>query len=116
MVLVELTVAVADAAEGIDVLAGQKWASESKFDRQVVGAALTGSAAVDDTRLAIYYGSVKVGQIYNNKTGLVVDIAADMKPHHSMLRCQAGETLGVVVEDPPATNPIKLILDVAEVQ
>jgi len=115
MVLVEITVPVADAIEGRDLLAGMKWASESKFKRQIVGAALTGSNAADDCRLGLYYGSLKIGQIYNSKTGLVVDVSADMKPHHSMMVCLPNEALAVQVEDPPATNPIKLILDVAEI-
>jgi len=115
MVLVEITVPVADAVEGRDLLAGMKWASESRYKRQIVGVAFTGSNAVDDCRLGLYYGSVKIGQVYNSATGLTVDVSADMKPHHSMMVCLPNEALAVQVEDPPTTNPIKLIMDVAEI-
>lgn len=115
MVLIEITVPIADAVEGYDILANSKWACESKYKRQIVGAALVGSAAVDDTRVGLYYGSVKIGQIYNSATGLAVSIADDMKPHHSALVCMPEDALSAIIEDPATTNPIKLVLDVAEI-
>lgn len=115
MVLIEVTVPIADAVEGFDILANLKWACESKYKRQIVGASLVGSNAVDDTRVGLYYGSVKIGQIYNSNTGLTTDISADMKPHHSALVCMPEDALSAIIEDPASTNPIKLILDVAEI-
>lgn len=114
--LVELIVAVADATEEKDLLAGFKWASESKYNRRIVGAALVGSAAVGDTRIGLYYGTQKIGQIVNNNTGLTLDFSSDLRTHSSQLVCPPAEALQAIVEDPPATNPIKLFLDVQESQ
>lgn len=113
MTLVDLTIAVADATKGTNLLAKSGY-SKSRFMRRIVHIAYTGSAAADDSELILKYGSTEVGRIRNSKTGLVV-VNEDMRPHSSIMVCNASDELSIEVGIAPGTNPVKLIVDIQEV-
>lgn len=112
MTLVDLTIAVADATKGTNLLDKSGY-SKSKWSRRIVHIAYVGSAAADDSELILKYGSTEMGRIRNSKTGLVV-VNEDMRPHSSVAVCPASDDLGVSVSVAPATNPVKLIVDIQE--
>lgn len=114
MTLVEIVFPVADCVVGEDLIAKFKWASENERPRKIVAMGCVGSASAGDTRLGVFYGSVKVGQIYNNDTGLVLNFNDDVRTNSSMMFCPANKALGLIVEDAPSTNDIKVFMDVQE--
>jgi hypothetical protein len=113
MTILEKEFALADAVENTDLLKGATWINK-KVRKRVVAIGVVGSAAVDDTRLGIVYGSVKMGEILNNSTGLTLDTDRDLKPCPSSMVANSDEDIGLVVEKAPATNPIKICLIIEE--
>lgn len=113
MTIVHETITVANAAKGSNLANGKFWET-SNFNRQITAIALTGSAAADDTQLSIFYGTTKIGEIRNSSTGLAVDVDKDLVPHNSQLFCPRGAKMSIVVDTAPVTNPIKLLLVIAE--
>lgn len=115
MTIVDLTIAVADATKGTNLLAKSGY-HKSSFNRKIRAIGFTGSAAADDAELIIKYGSADMGRVRNRKTGLVIVHSDDMLIHSSGLVCKPEEDLSVEVSVAPTTNPIKLIVDIAEVK
>lgn len=113
MTVIIKEVAVADAAENSNLLEGLTWVNK-KTRKRVVAAGVVGSAAADDCRLAILYGSVKMGEILNNVTGVELNTDEDLVPCPSAMVAEPNEDIALVVEDPPATNPIKFCLVIEE--
>lgn len=114
MVLVHDTIPIASATKNTNLAAGKFWES-SNWQRMITAIALTGSAAVDDTQLSIYYGTTKIGELRNSSTGLAVDVDKDLIPHNSQLVCARGDKISIMVDTAPVTNPIKLMIVISEV-
>ena len=107
--LASVSVAAATAALDADLLAGNT-NKQSSAPRRLRGAALAGSAAALDTKVEIFKGSVKVGELYNSATGAptrdhLFPIGSHILPN---------EEIQVLVKDAAATNPINLLLDFVE--
>lgn len=115
MTLVDLTITVADATKGTNLLAKSGY-HKSKHWRRIKALAIHGSAAADDCEFMLKYGSEDMGKIRNTKTGLVVVQADDMRTHSSLLSCPPDEDLSIEVVIAPGTNPIKLIADIQELK
>ncbi len=113
MTIIEREVAVADAGENVNLLKDVTWVNK-KVKKRVVACGLVGSAAADDTRLGLVYGSVKMGEILNNATGVELNTDEDLRPCPSSMVAGPNEDIALIVEDAPATNPIKFILVIEE--
>lgn len=104
----QVSVAAATAVLGYDLAAATTW-RVAAFDRIIVAAGLAGSAAALDTKIDIFVGNVKVGDMYNSGTGA--------PNRDSMFRVgypvAAGAPISAIITDAPATNPINLALDLA---
>jgi hypothetical protein len=107
------TVAAASAPAKADLLKDMAWANK-QAPKRVVAAGFTGSAAADDTQLDLFYGSEKVAELLNSRTGVAFDTDADLIPCPSALFCPAADKISLVVVDPPTTNPIKVVLVIEE--
>lgn len=114
MTIAQEQYAVADAPVGTNLANGKFWAN-SKNMRMISGVALVGSAAAGDCKLSIYYGTTKMMEIENSSTGVAVDTDKDLIPHNSNLACQPNDSISVIVDKAPITNPIKLLLVISEV-
>lgn len=115
MTIVHETYTVAQASKNANLAAGKFWESGTTF-RQITGIALTGSTAADDTQISVYYGTTKMMEFRNSATGLAVDTDKDLVPHNSTLACPPNAKISVMVDTAPNTNPIKLMLVIAELQ
>lgn len=104
----QVSVAAATAAVGYDLAAATTWRIAS-FPRRMVAVGMAGSAAALDTKVDIFVGNVKVGDLYNSATGA--------PNRDSMFRVgqmvPAGAPISIIVTDAPATNPINLAVDLA---
>lgn len=114
MTVFQREIAVADAPAKKDLLSNDKSWVNKPVPRRVVAFGLTGSAAADDTQLDLYYGSEKMAEIINHRTGVAFDTDQDLLPCPSAAYCGAGEDISLIVVDAPATNPIKLVLVIEE--
>ena len=102
----QFSIAAATAALGYDLANGQIWQNSSS-DRAVMGFALKGSAAANDTKVDFYVDTVKIGEFYNTSTGFpnmddVVPLDGNYVP--------AGAQIHIYVTDAAATNPINGIV------
>ena len=91
---------------------GFDW-QKSNVPRRVRRIGVTGSNAIGDMRLDIYYGSEKVMSVVNVATGLLVPRTKSFW-HVSKLILPAGVPLNVMVVTAAVTNPVYLYLDIAE--
>lgn len=112
MAVYEDSIAAATAVVGYDLMSGIPYARSSGADRVIREAGLAGSAAALDTRIGVFIGGVKVGQLFNKATGHVL-ADAHMADFGDAL-IPAGEALALLVEDAPATNPINFTIVVEE--
>lgn len=105
----QVSVAAATAVIGYDLARDATW-QQSMAPRRLRGAALAGSAAALDTEIAIFRGSVKIGELFNSATG------APTRDHLFPIGAviPAGEEVSVLIIDAPATNPINLLMDFEE--
>ena len=98
----QVSVAAATAVIGYDLLTGVTWAVSSRR-RRLVAAGLAGSAAALDTKIRLMSGTDLVSEMFNAGTGA--------PNRDSMMRVgetiPAGRQLFAIVDDAPATNPIK---------
>jgi len=105
----QVSVAAATAALGYDLTTGTTWRTAS-YGRSIVAAGLAGSAAALDSKVDLFVGDVKVGELYNVATGAV-------QRNTGMFRINtpvpAGAPVVALVVDAPATNPLNLSLDFA---
>jgi len=104
----QTSIAAAVAVVGHDLTVNTTWRIAS-YPRRLESVGLAGSAAALDTKVDIFIGSVKVGEMYNSGTGA--------PNRDSMFRggypIPAGAPLSVIVTDAPATNPINLAMDMS---
>lgn len=104
----QVSVAAAVAVVGYDLAAATTW-RVSNLPRNIVAVGLAGSAAALDSKVDIFVGNVKVGDMYNSGTGA--------PNRDSMFRVgffvPAGAPVSVIVTDAPATNPLNLAVDLA---
>lgn len=102
----QTSIAAAVAVVGYDLTRDTTWRIAS-YDRRLNSVGLAGSAAALDTKVDIFIGSVKVGEMYNSGLGA--------PNRDSMFRASytipKGAPLSVIVTDAPATNPINLAMD-----
>ena len=105
----QVSVAAATAVVGYDLARDTTW-QQSQRPRRIVAVGLAGSAAALDTKVDIFVGALKVGEMYNSGTG------APNKD--SMFRLgavvPAGAEVHIFVTDAPATNPINPAIDFKE--
>jgi hypothetical protein len=102
----EHSVAAATAVVGYNLIQDE-WYEELGFGREIVGFALTGSAAAGDTEVKIKIGTQDFGSIFNSATGL--PDMDDVKPT-GRIPVGSGVPIRLEVVDAPATNPINLLL------
>jgi len=112
MAVFETSVAAATAVVGYDLLTTLPYVRTSGGGRVLRAAGLAGSAAAQDTRVAIQVGGVKIGQLYNGATG-GINNDRDMTDFGDAW-IPPGEALSVLIEDAPATNAINLRVVVEE--
>jgi len=112
MAVFETSTAAATAVVGYDLLSTLPYARVSGGGRVLRSAGVAGSAAALDTRIGVMVGGVKIGQLFNGATGGVSG-DRDMTDFGDAW-IPPGESLAVLVEDAPATNPINLRLVVEE--
>lgn len=100
--------AAAVAVVGYDLTTGVTWRT-SNVNRIMVAIGLAGSAAALDSKVDVFIGDQKVGDIYNAALGA--------NTRDTMFRVgtpvPAGAPITVVVTDAPATNPLNLAIDLA---
>ena len=114
MTVFQREIAVASAAAKTDLLAGDKSWVNKPVKKRVIAFGLTGSAAADDTQIDLFYGSEKMAELLNHRTGVAFDTDQDLVPCPSNAYCSADQDIAAVVVDPPGTNPIKLVLVIEE--
>jgi len=112
MAVYEDSVAAATAIVGFDLMSRLPYARTSGSDRVLREAGLAGSAAALDTRIGVFVGGVKIGQLFNKATGHV-QADAHMTDFGDAL-IPAGEAFALLVEDAPATNPINFTTVIEE--
>tara|TARA_Y100000310_G_C20676205_1_gene813198 strand:+ start:2301 stop:2675 length:375 start_codon:yes stop_codon:yes gene_type:complete len=101
------SIAAATAVVGYDLLRDEGFKS-AQFERRIVAAGLTGSAAAGDTEVELFIGSVSIGTLFNSATGFnnrdsLFRLGENVPPNAA---------ISAVVRDAPATNPINIALDV----
>jgi len=104
-----ISVAASVAVVGYDLASNTVWQQSGK-PRIIRGIALTGSAAALDTKAELFVGANRVGEIYNAATG------APTRDHLFPVGAvvPAGEELHCFVTDAAASNPLVLLIDLAE--
>jgi len=104
----QVSIAAATAVVGYDLASNTTWKTSS-FNRRIIAAGMAGSAAALDTKVDIFVGNVKVGDLYNSALGA--------PNRDAMFRVgftvPAGSPIAVLVTDAPATNPINFNIDLA---
>lgn len=112
MAVYEVSVPAATAVVGYDLLSTLPYARVSGGGRVLRSAGVAGSAAAQDARVGVLVGGVKIGQLYNGATGGVSG-DRDMTDFGDAW-IPPGESLSVLVEDAPATNPLNLRIVIEE--
>ena len=107
MALEYVSIAAASATVDTDLLSDAVFQSASR-GRQLIAAALTGSAAAGDSEVRLAVGSVQVGKLFNSNTAFpdnndLFGVGAGVPPNTA---------LHAYVVDAPATNPINMVLDI----
>lgn len=111
MAVYEDSIAAATAVAGYDLLSGIPYARTSGSDRVLTEAGVAGSAAALDSKVGIFVGGVKIGQLFNAATGHVLN---EHMSDFGEAGIPAGEALSLLVEDAPATNPLNFRIVVEE--
>lgn len=112
MAVFETSTAAATAVVGYDLLATLPYARVSGGGRVLRSAGMAGSAAALDSRIGVMVGGIKIGQLYNGATGGVSG-DRDMTDFGDAW-IPPGETLSLLVEDAPATNPLNVRVVIEE--
>lgn len=100
-------VQAADATVGTDLIQGQTWRISNDM-RVLRRLALTGSAAIGDTKLELFVGNLRVGQFYNSAMGAPQNLRDSF---NIGVVVPSGTVLVANVADAPATNPIYLMME-----
>lgn len=103
----QVSVAAATAVLGYDLCSNTTW-QNSGANRTILAAGLAGSAAALDSKVDLFVGSVKVGEMYNTSTGAV---QRNVDMFRVGQRVPAGMPISALVVDAPATNPLNLTID-----
>ena len=103
------SVAAATAVVGYDLARDTTWQASGKA-RVLVAVGLRGSAAALDTKIDIFVGDRKVGEMYNDTTGApnrdaMFRIGVAVPPH---------EEVHLFITDAPVTSPINVAVDFQE--
>jgi len=115
MTILEKEFSVAQCTLGVDLLAIDSAAWINKIMRKrVVAIGLVGCNAIDEMKADLVYGSVKMGEITNNSTGLTLDTDRDLIPTPSAIACEAQEKIALVVTKVPTVSPCKLHIVIEE--
>ena len=92
---------------GYDLVQNTVWAVSSRT-RRLRSIGLAGSAAALDSKIDVFIGETKVGELYNSSTGAV--------NRDDMFRAgqtiPGGQTIHAFVTDAPATNPLNFAADI----
>lgn len=107
----QTSVAAATAVVGYDLASNTQWQQQS-VGRALTGLAIKGSAAANDTKISLYVDTVKIGEFYNTNTGFpnmddLVDLDMNYVP--------PGAQIHIYVDDAPATNPVNVVVTWQEV-
>ena len=103
----QVSVAAAVAVLGYDLARDTTW-RVSGTRRMLNSMGLAGSAAALDSKIDVFIGDVKVGELYNSSLGAV-------QRNTDMFRSGAvvtpGTPISLIVTDAPATNPLNATVD-----
>ncbi len=104
--LAQVSVPAATAVLNYDAMTGSVF-KQSTQRRYLRGVACAGSAAAGDSKVEIYKGSVKVGEIFNAATGFptrdhLFPVGEWIEPN---------DEIAAKITDAAATNPLNLLLD-----
>lgn len=108
------SIAAATAVVGYDLLSNLPFVRSSGSDRTLAEVGIAGSAAALDTKIGIFVGGSKIGQLFNQGTGGIQN-DRDMNDFSDAF-IPAGEALALMVEDAPATNPINYQMSIDEME
>ena len=102
----QFSVAYATAVVGYDLTTGKFWQSLGRR-RALVGIAIKGSAAANDTKIELFIDTVKIGEFYNTGTGFpnmddMIPLDMNFVPPNSQIH--------LYVTVAPGTNPINGIV------
>jgi hypothetical protein len=103
----QVSIAAATAVLGYDLAAATTWRVAGN-DRTLNAGGIAGSAAALDTKIDLFVGNTKVGEMFNASTGAV---ARNTDMFRVGVRVPAGMPISAIITDAPATNPINLTVD-----
>lgn len=103
----QVSIPAATAVLGYDLAASTTWRVSGQH-RRIIGAGLAGSAAALDSKVDLFIGEMKVGELHNTSTGAV---QRNTDIFRIGQRVPAGSPVSAKVVDAPATNPLNLTID-----
>ena len=113
MAFINQSVAVGNATAGSDLLLNSVY-RRSDRPRMIRNAVIAGSASVGDTEVQLMIGTVQVARLTNSIAGTNQKISGlDMFPLGSIV--PADQEIRAVVTDAPATNPIRLMMNIDDI-
>ena len=107
-----ISIAAATAVAGYDLAQGQVGQQQSE-DRMLTGIAVSGSAAAGDTVIRLQVDQVEVGKFWNTSLAFPT-IDVDLMDLDD-IGVPGNSQIHLIVEDPPATNPINILLNWEEI-
>ena len=114
MTIVEEKYTAAQVAVDANLAEGKDW-QKSNVDRRIRRIGFTGSAADQDTRIDVYYGSEKVMELRNQAIGLMRPRVSTFW-HTSKLTLPAGVPMNLTVVTAASSNAVYLFIDFAELR
>lgn len=105
----QTSIAAAVAIVGYDLAQQTTWRVAGQ-QRVLNSIGLAGSAAALDTKVDVFIGQNKVGELYNSSLG-AVQRNTDMFRVGQVV--PGGTPISVIVTDAPATNPINMVVDLS---
>ncbi len=105
----QVSIAAAVAVAGFDLAASTTW-RVAGVARVLNSVGLAGSAAALDSKIDVFVGNQKVGEMFNSSTG-AVNRNTDMFRIGEVV--PAGTPISMLVTDAPATNPLNAAADLS---
>lgn len=105
----QTSIAAAVAVLGYDLAGSTTWRVAGNA-RVLNAIGLAGSAAALDSKVDVFIGSTKVGELFNSSLG-AVQRNTDMFRVGQVV--PGGTPITVIVTDAPATNPLNLVVDLS---
>jgi hypothetical protein len=98
-----------------NVLSDEKAFKTSQFWRQVARVGLSGSAAVSDHEVQLWFGKRQIAILHASTVGSdIMPTDDDMKPISEPALCPPGEELILQVTDAPATYALNWCIEIKE--